>query len=155
MRTLVIAAALVSFTSSATAIEIKGMSPGMDMSALDLTACQTVADVDSGMPGYSCNSTLGGEPARMRIAVYKNKVVAVMFAVENGQMGPTKAALTEKYGEPSQPNQFMQKFQWVNGSTFLQIEGKLLGRGYSITLLDFALFKLAQADAKEKVKKDL
>ena len=155
MSRFAIAAAFVFLAPNAGAFEIKGISPGMDVSALDLKACQSVADVDSGMPGYSCNSTLGGEPSVMRIAVYQSKVVAVLVAVDNGHMSPTKAALAERYGEPSQPNQFMQKFQWANGNTLFQIEEKGLGRGYSITLIDFALFKMAQADAKERVKKDL
>ena len=137
------------------AFELKGISPGMPANELDLAGCVQVENADSGIPGFHCDSTIGGDKAALKIVVFDARVVGAIFNVEVGHMGPVKDALSQKFGTPDRPNRYMEKYLWSRGSLSMRIAERGRNRGYSVTVLDFILYQTAaQANAK-KAGKDL
>ncbi len=150
---LIVVLALLS--TYAWSFEVKGYTTGEDLAQIDLKGCEAKDDVDSGVPGYVCMTTLGGEQAVLRIAVFENKVVAVLFSVKNALMTPILDALKEKYGSPYQSNRFIERYTWSKGRVSMSIDQNRVSRGYSLSIVDHGLFAKASAANKEKAKKDL
>jgi hypothetical protein len=140
---------------AASAFEIKGYAPGMDIAAIDTSACRSDANVDSGVPGFRCDTTLAGDKAELRLAVFEAKVIAVIFRVENALMAPTLDALSQKYGRPAKSNQFIEDYHWSKGDVTMGIAERRVTSGYQVMIVDLALFHRASAAAAEKAKKDL
>ncbi|MBX3665743.1 MAG: hypothetical protein KF834_08645 [Burkholderiales bacterium] len=86
------------FAGAVHAFEVKGYTPGMDVSMLDLKSCRAIPDADSGIPGYACDTTVGGDPAVARLLVFGGKLIGAVFNLKNAHMRPVLDALTEKYG---------------------------------------------------------
>lgn len=160
-RTLALAAllafapALSAAEGSPPAFEVKGYAPGADIATVDTSACRSVPSVDSGVPGFVCDTTLAGEKAELRLAVFEGKVVAVIFKVEKAMMAPTLEALSQKYGRPAKRNPYIEDYSWLKGDTTMSVEERRLTRGYQLLILNHALFSRASAAAAEKAKKDL
>src|ERR1035437_7489199 len=135
-RGLTIAALLTVFAplhaAEGDAFEIKGYSPGADIASIDTSACRSAPSVDSGVPGFVCNTTLAGEKAELRLGVFEGKVIAVIFRVENALMRPTLDALSQKYGRPAQRNQFIEDYNWSRGNLSMSIQETRLTRGYQL-----------------------
>lgn len=151
---LFLIAALI-FSLPSLAFELKGFQTGVEVSTLDLKACAEVKNADSGLPGYSCKTTLGGDAADARVAVFGGKVVAVVFRIESGRLGPVRDALAEKYGRPSQSNRYIEDYDWSEGNQILGIKEQRVTKGYTVILMDRTLYAAAQKAAKEKAKGDL
>lgn len=107
------------------------------------------------MPGYACDTTVGGDPASVRVLVFEGKVVGVIFTTKNAHMKPILDALSEKYGRPTQSNRYIENYNWRNGRLTMSLKEKKLDRGYDILLIDFDLFAAAQKSAKDKAKSDI
>ncbi len=152
---LTLAAPLVVAQGADVGFEIKGLAPGVDISAIDTSACRAVKDADSGVPGLSCDTTLAGEKAELRLPVHEKKVVALIFRVDNALMTPTLDALTQKYGRPVQPNRYIEAFNWTRGDISMAISKRRVENGYTLVLVDLALFRIARAASADKAKKDL
>jgi hypothetical protein len=137
--------------SHAGAFEVQGYSPGMPVPPHVERECVKVKNVDSGVPGYRCNSTLAGEPAVLKIAVFQDKVAGVIFILENGHIGPMLQILKQRYGSPEQPNRHNADYRWSKGSMFLFIKQLHIGGsrggfrdwGYTVVLADSDLFNQA------------
>jgi hypothetical protein len=139
--------------SPATAFEVKGYTPGMEISKVDLTGCTKIDNADSGVPGFRCDTTLGGDKAQLRLTVFEGKVVGVIFIVREGRMTPTLDALSQKYGRPSKRNRYSEEYDWTSGDIWMTISEE--GRGYSVLVVDHALSKRERAAAANKAKKDI
>jgi hypothetical protein len=144
--------------SYANAFEVQGYSPGMSIPPRIERECAKVRNVDSGIPGYRCSSILGGEAAILKIAVFEDKVVAVIFIVQNGHMSPMLKAFREKYGPPTQRYRHNKDYHWSEGPRFLFIKQLHMGArrggyrvwGYSVLLVDSDLFgQASKANAKD------
>jgi hypothetical protein len=113
--------------------------------------CVKMRNVDSGVPGYRCNSSLGGEPAVLKIAVFQEKVAGVIFILENGHIGPMLQSFKERYGSPKQPNRHNADYHWSKGDMWLFIKQLHIGGrrggysdwGYTVVLVDSNLFNQA------------
>lgn len=147
--------AALAFCGSATAFEIKGISPGDSIETVDLAACRAVENADSGIPGYRCDTTFGGAKAIMTLVVAEKKIVAIKMAVEGQVMGPIRDALAEKYGQPSKRNRYIEDYDWNSGEKHLSIKESRIARGYSVLSVDFSLFDAVTQQNKEKAKGDL
>lgn len=154
MKTIVICAAIL-VALPTFAFDVKGISPGADIVSIDRKGCRPVANADSGLPGYECDTTYAGERATMRLIVPDKRVIAVVVRVENGDFLPTLKALEEKYGSAHQPNRFIESYVWRSGPSYLQIEQSRSGQGYSVTTMDFDLYNAITKQKTEKVKGDL
>jgi hypothetical protein len=135
--------------------EVKGYSAGADISTIDTSACRSSPSVDSGVPGFVCDTTLAGEKAELRLAVFDGKIVAVIFRVESARMTPTLEALSEKYGRPGKQNRYIEDYNWSKGEVSMSIQESRLTHGYRLLIADLALFRRASAAAAAKAKKDL
>jgi hypothetical protein len=158
MKRIVLVAVALGFSSTAAAFDVKGYAPGMDAANLDLTACEKVSNADSGVPGFRCDRTLGGDSAELRIGVFDDKVVLLTFIVRNGRMTATRDALIEKFGAPVQPNRYIETYQWSGGGQVMAIKENRQNRpdqGYTVLLYDRMLFDKAKAAAGSKAKKDI
>ena len=154
-KSVLIIIAALGLSSHAAAFEVKGYTPGMDIAAADLNGCEKVENADSGIPGFSCDTSLGGDPATLRIGVFEDKVVALIFHVPNARMKPTLDALSEKYGRPSQNNRYIEDYNWRRGDLVMGIKEQQIRRGYSLLVMSTSLFKKAQAAAAAKAKKEI
>ena len=144
--------------SYVSAFDVQGYSPGMPIPPQVERECIKVSNVDSGVPGYRCNSTLGGEPAVLKIAVFQGKVAGVIFILESQHMGSMLKMFREKYGSPTQPNPHNPDYHWSKGQMFLFIKqlhtptGRRGGYrvwGYTVVLVDSDLFdKASKANTK-------
>lgn len=141
--------------SSAYGFEIKGISPGDDASSISLKGCRQVANADSGVPGYTCDTTFAGSPAKMTILVAENKVIGILITVDHEVMQPTLQALEEKYGHAARPNQFMQRYVWSSGRDYMTIEERRAGAGYSVSNVNLELFEAFTKQKAQKAKGDL
>jgi hypothetical protein len=141
--------------AQAYAFEVKGITPGDDLSSVNLKACRPTADADSGVPGYVCDTTFGGAPAKMNLLVAEKKVIGAVIKVEHEVMQPTLKALEEKYGRAARPNQFMERYVWSSGRDYLSIEESALGGGYTVSNVNFALFEAFTNQKAQKAKSDL
>ena len=146
---------LLCASASAQTFEIKGYSVGVPISTIDTKGCKSQSNVDSGLPGYICNTTVAGDPAILRITVFEEKIVALLYRVDNAMMGPALDVLSQKYGRPSQRNRYIEDYNWSRGRHFMSIEQNRVNNGYSLILMDFELFEKAKAAAASKAKKDL
>lgn len=155
MKTIVICAAIMLVASPVAAFDVKGISPGADIGSVDRTGCRPVANADSGLPGYECDTTYAGERATMRLVVPDKRVIAIVVHVENGDFLSTLKALEEKFGSARQPNRFMESYVWRSGPSHLQIEQSGTGHGYTVTTMDFDLFGAITKQKTEKAKGDL
>jgi hypothetical protein len=153
--TMIGAAAVFGSINAVEAFELKGYKPGMKLADIDLNGCQQLANADSGVPGYRCNTTLGGEEAVVRLAIFEEQLVAAIFTVEAGQFGAMLDALSEKYGRPSKRNRFIEDYDWHQGQEYLGIKQNTIKRGYRVLMLNFSLYDRAKAAQKEKAKKDM
>lgn len=148
IRTLFSAVALaVSFQSPA--FDLKGHSPGQDVKSVDLKSCKPIPDVDSGVAGYTCISTFGGDAAELRIGVFENQLVFIFYDVEGGQAQPIVDALSEKYGRAERVNRY--NHEWLRGTATLSIVENR--NGYVLRLWDRVLFEKASAASTRKAKK--
>jgi hypothetical protein len=155
MVTGIAGVALLVSVVSASAFDIKGFKSGMNVADIDTQKCEKVPNADSGIPGYACNTTLGGDQALARLAVFDEKLVAAVFTVNNGQFRPMLDALSEKFGRPSQPNRFLEEYQWAQGREILSLKQNLTKTGYRVLIMDLSLYNQAKDVQKEKAKKDL
>lgn len=135
--------------------EIKGIAPGMQVPAELGQQCTAVANADSGIPGLSCQTTLGGSTAQMRVIVHEKQIVGVVVVVSGAMMGPVLDALSEKYGRPIQHNRYMREYQWSAGGRLLGIKEDSIERGYSVILYDKALYQAARDALKNKARGDI
>jgi hypothetical protein len=154
MRNVAVLCAAVC-VAHAYAFEIKGITPGDDVSSLNLKACRSVPNADSGVPGYICETTFAGAPAKMTVLVADKKVIGTIVRVEHEVMQPTLQALEEKYGRPVQPNQFMQKYIWSSGTDYMDIEESAIGGGYSVSNFSTEMFEAFTKKKAQKAKSDL
>jgi len=143
------------FVRDGVAFEIKGYSPGADVSTVDTSLCRGGENIDSGIPGFTCDTTLAGEKAELRLAVFDGKLVAIIFRVAGTLMTPTLDALSQKYGTPTKPNRFIEDYSWSRGNEIMSIKESRLTNGYQVLLMDFALFRRARDAAAAKAKKDI
>lgn len=152
---VLVAALLAIFSSYVFSFEVKGYKLGMDASGLDVKDCSPVKDADSGVPGFRCQTTLGGENAELRLLVFDDRLVGFIFRLKNAHMQPVFDALTEKYGRPAQPNRYMQDYTWSTGGQLLSIKERRIDRGYSVLGLDQPLFENARKANAQKAKSDI
>jgi hypothetical protein len=155
MKQLAFAIAAVGLAGPAAAFEVKGYTPGMEISKVDLAACEKIANADSGVPGFRCDTTLGGDKAELRLLVFEGTVVGMVFKVPDGRMTPTLDALSQKYGRPVQPNRNLEEYNWRKGELEMTIKDNRVTRSYQLLLVDFELFRKAQAANADKAKKDI
>ena len=144
------------FAAAADAFEIKGYTPGMSLTSAIIKDCEAIPDADSGVPGYRCQTTLGGDQAVLRLVVFDEQLVAAIWTVENGNFRAMLDALSEKFGHPRQSNRYIEAYNWHEGRQSLTIKQNSVERKrYSVLLVDFNLYDRAKAPQKEKAKKDL
>lgn len=137
------------------AFDIKGYTVGVEISSVDKAGCRSSANVDSGMPGFVCDTTLAGEKAELKLAVFEGKVAAIVASVKNASMTPVLDALSEKFGRPSQMNRYIEDYHWRNGEQFMFLNKKRLDNGYDVMILDNALLEKQKASRAAKAKKDI
>jgi hypothetical protein len=151
-----VAISLGLFAAAADAFEIKGYTPGMSLTSAIIKDCEAIPNADSGIPGYSCLTTLGGDQAVLRLAVFDEQLVAAVWHVESGNFRAMLDALSEKYGNPRQSNRYIEDYSWREGRQSLSIKQNSVERKkYAVLLADFNLYDRAKASQKEKAKKDL
>jgi hypothetical protein len=129
MKRAMLAIAALGLSWHAAAFEVKGYTPGMEIDKVDLAGCEPVQNADSGVPGYMCNTTLGGNAAELRIAVFERKVIALVFLVPNARMKPTLDALSEKYGTPNRINRYSEDYYWHRGDLAMSIQQERVRAG--------------------------
>lgn len=152
---IVLVGFLAAFGHAAQAFEVKGVRPGMDMPRALNKQCEKRGDVDSGVPGYVCKTTLGGYPATLSYGVYEQRVAFVIFKVRRGQMLPVLDALSERYGKPVKDNPYIEEYDWSDAEEIMTIRQTIGGQGFSLAMMNRKLFQAARQASKAAAGKDL
>jgi hypothetical protein len=142
----------LSFSESAIAYELKGVSLGAAKSTVDLKGCLQSKN-DAGQ--FICQTTFGGDPAEISYLFYKDKVMGITVVVTKGALQPVKSALDDKYGLSTQPNQFIKSWNWIDKIKSRIMTIKERRSGYEITTVDTILFTEMLNESKNKAAKDL
>lgn len=161
MKRLIACAALVILIGDTTPslaadrFDIKGYSAGVAVSSLDLKPCHAEKHVDSGMGGYICDTTIAGEPAKLKLAVFDGVVAAVIANVDKGMMTPIVDALTQKFGPPSKPNRYIEEYTWRRSQQWMIAETNRVSGGYKIMIIDSDQLAKSKASLANKAKGDI
>lgn len=154
-RTKAVAATvLLLVAAGVSAFDLKGVTPGDPASSVDLKDCRKTADADSGIPGYRCDTTLGGYPARLSIAVVDERVTGLIYRVDEGSMTPLREAFEEKFGRARKPNRYIERYIWGKGELSMTMEETRGGRGFFVLSMHNGLAKVHSDREKAKAKKD-
>jgi hypothetical protein len=139
--------------ANASAFELEGMAPGMQVTPEMVKGCALVKDLDTGMPLFRCESTLEGDPAELRLVVLDNKLIGIEYVVENARTERILEALTKRYGEPVKTHLNIEAHVWLNQEEVMGIGKFEYPHGYVLTLYNRRLLHEAQAAMKGRVKK--
>ena len=138
------------------AFELKGYKPGTPIAEIDTKGCEPVADAGSGMTGFRCTTTLGGDPAMVQLTVFEERLAGAVFTVEHGRYRPMLDALTEAYGPPTQSNRYIEEYHWSTPRQSLSIAQNAITKDkYQVVIVDHLLYDRVKAIQKDKAKKDM
>jgi hypothetical protein len=152
---IVLAGFLAAWVPAAQAFEVKGVRPGMGLPSAVSKQCEKSADVDSGVPGYVCKTTLGGYSATLSYGVHEQRVAFVIFKVRRGQMLPVLDALSERYGKPMKENPYIEEYDWSDAGEIMTMRQTIGGQGFSLAMMNRKLFQAARQASKAAASKDL
>lgn len=155
MAFLAIGWTLLAGSKAVHAFEVKGITPGMPIASVNTESCKKIPNADSGVPGFQCQTSLGGSPGTVNIGVMDDVVVLAVFNIPAAMMTPTRDALAEKYGPPRKPNRYIESYSWDRDQLSMTIKTNRLAGGFDVLLVDWTLFNRAQDAQKNQARGDI
>lgn len=118
----------------------------------------TLVEDDGSLKCYRKNNddlTVGAASLSGASYCYYNDRLTSVFLKFNGytNFDGLKKTLTQKYGEGSQPNQFMQKYTWTVSSVYINFEYHEIGNNGELMYLYVPIMNERNHDQEELQKK--